>query len=514
MRPPEEITVLPKALIIKAFAMALTLVSMAAFAAGKPKPVIFTDAWRSTGGAWARGAGETRVDAHQQATLTAPLPLKESFEVAVTVRPETDTQAGLILTPAGKHAPTYFLGLDPAHSRALFARKDSAGGSWNLLIIRNAPVKAGVSYRIRLVAHGWRLQGFLHRADVTPPSPEWPFFDVNEASFSGGTLALRAEGPAIFKDLVLDKPAPLPGGPTYTNSGGLIPDIADPDVLKVGKTYYAYGTGGDGIRVYESRDLVHWSGPAGATDGDALSPKDSWGTRWFWAPEVIAIPGGYRMHYTVEQRLAIAESRSPLGPFRQRTKGILGEDVQQIDSHPFTDDDGKQYLYFSRWRDGRGRILVAEMNADGAEMLDDTIKECISQSQPWEHAPVIEAPWVIKHEGTYYLMYSGNGFGDWDYGVGYATAPTPTGPWTKYAYNPVLASNAYVHGAGHHATTQSPDGKETFIVYHSHRDIHNIQPRKLAIDRMRFIANPDGGPDIIEVYGPTLTPQPMPSGSE
>jgi hypothetical protein len=97
--------------------------------------------------------------------------------------------------------------------------------------------------------------------------------------------------------------------------------------------------------------------------------------------------------------------------------------------------------------------------------------------------------------------------------VGYATAPSPTGPWTKYAWNPILASNAYVHGAGHHSVTHSPDGREMFIAYHTHLDLMHVGPRKLAIDRLRFAPNPDGGPDILEVYGPTLTPQPMPSGA-
>lgn len=478
------------------------------------KPMTFNNAWKANGGTWSRSGTEAAVSTDGEAALTRPERLPDAFEAAVTVRADADKQAGLVLTAGGENAPRYFLGLDPAHSRALFARKNPTDKEWSLLVIRNAPVKAGAWYRLRFVARGWRVQGFLHRADAAPVEPEWPFFDVNEATFGGGTVALRAAGPAAFKDFSVAKADPLPKGPTYSNAGGLIPDLADPDVLKVGDTFYAYGTGGPGINVYESKDLVHWSGAVGATDGMALAPKDSWGTHWFWAPEVIAIPGGFRMHYSVEQRLAIADSKSPLGPFVQNPKGILGADVQQIDSHPFTDDDGKQYVYFSRWRDNRGRILVAQMNADGTQMLEDTVQECISQSQPWEHASVNEAPWVIKHKGTYYLMYSGNGFGDWDYGVGYATAPSPTGPWTKYAYNPVLASNVYVHGAGHHAVTKSPDGTETFIVYHSHWNTQSVQPRKLAIDRMRFVPNPDGGPDVIQVYGPTLTPQPMPSGSK
>jgi hypothetical protein len=50
-----------------------------------------------------------------------------------------------------------------------------------------------------------------------------------------------------------------------------------------------------------------------------------------------------------------------------------------------------------------------------------------------------------------------------------------------------------------------------FIIYHTHRDATSVHPRKLAIDRMQFVSDPTGGPDIIRVVGPTTTPQPMPS---
>lgn len=504
---------MPHAVLAAALAAALAVPAATAAARENPKPMTFTNAWKPQGGTWSRNGTEMHVKTDEEAVNVRPGRLDDAFEAAVTVRAETDKQAGLLLTPSGEHAPAYFLGLDPANSRALFARRDHGAKDWTLLVIRNAPVKAGAWYRLRLVARGWRLQGFLHGAGVTPPKPEWPFFDVNEAAFGGGTLALRAEGPADFKDVSVGKAAPLPKGPTYTNAGGLIPDIADPDVIKVGETYYAYGTGGHGIRAYESRDLVHWSPPVGVTDGYALAAKDSWGTRWFWAPEVIPIPGGYRMHYTVEEHLAVADGPAPLGPFAQKVKAPLQPDRKEIDSHPFTDDDGKQYLYFVRWDERGSHIYVAEMTADGTNIKPDTIVDCIGPDQPWEHTRVNEGPWVLKHKGTYYLMYSGNGYSDWDYGLGYATASSPTGPWKKYAYNPVLASNVYVHGAGHHAVTRSPDGAEMFVVYHTHRDTQNVHPRKMAIDRMRFVPNPHGGPDIIEIYGPTLTPQPMPSGS-
>ena len=32
------------------------------------------------------------------------------------------------------------------------------------------------------------------------------------------------------------------------------------------------------------------------------------------------------------------------------------------------------------------------------------------------------------------------------------------------------------------------------------------------MDRIKFVRSPDGGPDLISISGPTVTPQPVPSG--
>ena len=50
----------------------------------------------------------------------------------------------------------------------------------------------------------------------------------------------------------------------------------------------------------------------------------------------------------------------------------------------------------------------------------------------------------------------------------------------------------------------SPDGSETFIVYHTHNSTTAVMPRQLAIDRARFVPA-GGGPDILVVDGPTHT---------
>lgn len=61
--------------------------------------------------------------------------------------------------------------------------------------------------------------------------------------------------------------------------------IADPFVLYYEGKYYAYGTRVNGFEVYISEDLKQWK----RNDIKALSPENSWGTRWYWAPEVYYV---------------------------------------------------------------------------------------------------------------------------------------------------------------------------------------------------------------------------------
>ena len=300
--------------------------------------------------------------------------------------------------------------------------------------------------------------------------------------------------------------------------------IADPHVLKHNGMYYLYGTRqtldsetsyDQGFMVYTSKDLVNWSEPAGVDNGYALTAKNSWGNKMFWAPEVIYHDGKFIMYYTVQERLAIAVSDSPLGPFKQKEQKPLHLETPEIDPHVFIDDNGKAYFYFVRFTNGN-EIWCAEMNDDLMGIKEDTIKHCIGQEQDWEkskHYPgkVNEGAFMIKHKGWYYLTYSANHFRSNDYGVGYALSNSPTGPWKKYENNPILQSNAQVHGAGHHCLVKAPNDDQWFIVYHTHCSLDRVQPRKLAIDRL-FIApaSNENDPDILVVKGPTITPQPLP----
>jgi len=483
-----------------------------------PAPVVFGADWVEYGGAWTLNGNRARVSAADSPKIVATRALPRDFDISLRLRiAEEKGQAGVLFRVTdpveGRDAHNgYWLGLDADLQKAIFGRMSRDGNTWTGLVERGMPVRKGVWYEVRIIAHGDRIRAFVHRQGAPLAKPEWPILDVEDSTHPSGSLGLRALGvDAAFENVVVRRPAPLPKGPTYSNAGGLVPDIADPHVLKWNGEYYAYGTGGHGLRVYRSKDLVHWSGAAGATDGYALHPKDSWGTKWWWAPEVYRKGDGFLMYYSIEEHLGFAEGRSPLGPFVQDPKQPRRADRYEIDSHLFI-DDGKPYIYYVP-RNRGNVIAVAELEDDWKTFKDEAVHEILRQSQPWESDSVNEGPFVLKHKGLYYLMYSGNGFTNPNYGVGFATAKHPMGPWTKYEHNPILRSNAYVQGVGHHAVTTSPDGREMFAVYHTHKSPTDRWPRQMAIDRIRFAPNPEGGPDILEAYGPTLTPQPMPSGA-
>lgn len=279
--------------------------------------------------------------------------------------------------------------------------------------------------------------------------------------------------------------------------------IADPYILNYDGTYYAYGTHGNGFEVYISDDLKHWK------QGEklALSPKDSWGTRWYWAPEVYYVKSKnkFYMFYSVDEHICVATSDSPEGPFVQDKKEPIW-DEKSIDTSLFIDDDGTPYLYFVRFTGGNV-IWVAEMKADLKSIKKKTLKQCISAEDGWEtiRDKVAEGPSILKRNGTYYLIYSANHYQSQDYAVGYATATSPLGPWKKYTGNPILRRDQKVasglFGTGHGAPFVCNDGSYKYI-FHAHWNESKVAPRTSFIADFTF--SDDG---VISIGGELIRPE-------
>lgn len=278
--------------------------------------------------------------------------------------------------------------------------------------------------------------------------------------------------------------------------------LADPFVLYHQGKYYAYGTRVNGFEVYVSHDLKYWK----RYPRLALSPNDSWGERWFWAPEVYYIQSKnkFYMFYSVDEHICVASSDTPYGPFMQEEKKPIVSE-KAIDTHLFIDDDGTPYLYFVRFTDGNV-IWVAEMNEDLRSIKPQTLTKCISAEESWEtvQGKVAEGPSVFKKGGMYYMMYSANHFESKDYGVGYATAASPNGPWKKYSGNPILRRDkpwaSKMVGTGHGAPFLDAQGMYKYI-YHVHANENRVGPRKSNINDMEITK--DG---VVRIFGETVRP--------
>jgi beta-xylosidase len=319
---------------------------------------------------------------------------------------------------------------------------------------------------------------------------------------------------------------------TYENPVAV--SVADPSVVQAGDDYYLYATGAL-FPIWRSSDHVHW------TDvGTAFAERPAWTVssgNWHpWAPAVVRSPGPcpgatapscfvlyyVALHGTLASRphcVGVAVSPSPAGPFTElgplatadgRTIGC-GDDAGSgnIDPAPFVDADGRAYLYVStdRRRDGSG-AWVLEPTISVIPLSDDLLHAAgprtplLKGDGGWELSggrPLVENPWAERRGSRYYLFYSG---GDWRgaYGMGYASASSPTGPFVKAAENPVLRETAAVRSPGGGMIVRGPAGGD-WLVYHGRAGAYE-QPRTLRIDPV--VWNPDG---TVRLAGPTTGPQ-------
>jgi arabinan endo-1,5-alpha-L-arabinosidase len=168
-----------------------------------------------------------------------------------------------------------------------------------------------------------------------------------------------------------------------------------------------------------------------------------------------------------------ARRRGPAGlPVEVAGHGTLvcpADEGGAIDASTFADEDGGRYLLWKNDGNCCGLdtwLYIAPLTADGLS-LAGTSTRLVKQDQSWE-GDLVEAPTLVKRDGTYTLMYSANDYGGNGYAIGYATADSVTGPYTEGA-EPLLTTDAsggrYI-GPGGQDVVVAPDGTDT-LAFHS-----------------------------------------------
>jgi arabinan endo-1,5-alpha-L-arabinosidase len=260
-------------------------------------------------------------------------------------------------------------------------------------------------------------------------------------------------------------------------------DFPDPDVLKVGDTYYAYATntGNKNIQVATSTDLVNWE-----LGRDALPSLPGWADLDFgfvWAPEVTVSADGqtFVMYYTARfkmgeggrQCIGVATSDTPEGPFRSpNPEPFICQHDQggSIDASTFVDEDGSRYVLWKN--DGnccsqRTYLYIQPVSDDGLTLMGEPT-QLITTDKAWEGI-LVEAPTLWKQDGKYHLFYSANDYASPRYAVGYAVSDNVLGPYEKPSPQPFIESSipAGVIGPGGQDIVVGPDGETTWMLYHA-----------------------------------------------
>ncbi len=199
-----------------------------------------------------------------------------------------------------------------------------------------------------------------------------------------------------------------------------------------------------------------------------------------WAPDVFHDPksGRFYLYYTVNKHIGVAVANKPDEIFEDQK--TLYENA--IDAHMHY-EDGNYYLYYVQLPDFR--IHVQQMETPLKKQGNPV--EIISPTEPWEKikGAVTEGPWMLKHNETFYLLYSGTGANSLDYAIGYATANHPMGPFTKYSGNPIVHRNESAFGPGHGCVVKDGAGN-LWSVYHQQKDDSEAWNRFICIDPLWF----------------------------
>lgn len=183
-------------------------------------------------------------------------------------------------------------------------------------------------------------------------------------------------------------------------------------------------------RVYSTTDVVNWTDHGSPLHYSAFSfaRGDAWagqvihrnGTFYFYVP-FTRTSGGHT--------IGVATSSSPLGPFEDALGvPLVQSDCGDIDPTVFIDGDGQAYLYW-----GNPDLCYVRLNEDMVSYSGDVVHVPMTtgsfgvRADSERPTSYEEGPWLYERSGLYYMVFAAGPISEH---IGYATAPSVTGPWS------------------------------------------------------------------------------------
>ncbi|HEU4960511.1 MAG TPA: arabinan endo-1,5-alpha-L-arabinosidase [Sphingomonas sp.] len=285
-------------------------------------------------------------------------------------------------------------------------------------------------------------------------------------------------------------------------SGDLAP-THDPAIIRAGDTYYVYNTIGHYIGIKTSTDLKHWTAA-----GSVFAEIPAWAeqaipdAKGLWAPDISYENGEYRLYYAVSSfgsnRSAIGLATSPtLDPtskaYRWTDRGMVveshaGDDFNAIDPNLVIDAQNGQWLALGSFWSG---IKLFRLDAKTGKPFPGEKPWSIARRPVPAGAPdAIEAPFIFRHGGWYYLLtsydYCCKGASSTYYTV-IARSKAITGPYVGKDGSKAMEGGGTVliradlkeqgrfRGPGHPGVFTDTDGT-TYVAYHAYDKQHDGAP--------------------------------------
>lgn len=241
----------------------------------------------------------------------------------------------------------------------------------------------------------------------------------------------------------------------------LFADYSDPDVIRVGDTFYMTASSFNyipGLPILTSKDLVNWKLVNYALDKidyDKYNiPQHAKGV---WAPAIRYHEGRFYIYYGMpDEGFFMVSTTDPLGKWDEPVLVLEGKGL--IDSCPFWDEDGKTYLIhgYAKSRIGfKSYLGIFEMNPEGTKAItEDHILYNGVETQP-----TIEGPKVYKRNGYYYIWAPAGGVK-----TGWQTVLRSKNIYGPYEEKIVMAQgNSDTNGPHQGGLVDTVNGEEWFI---------------------------------------------------
>lgn len=245
------------------------------------------------------------------------------------------------------------------------------------------------------------------------------------------------------------------GDGTYLNPV-LNADYSDPDVIRVGKSYYMVCSDFHflGMQVLKSDDMVNWKIISQIYKrfdfpGWDENKRYAGGS---WAPSIRYHDGKFWVYFcTYHEGLFMSNASNPAGPWSPLV--CLRNIEKWEDPCPFWDEDGQAYLGRSQWR--AGPIILHKMSSDGTALLDT--------GKTIYYGPVAEGTKFYKRNGYYYLSIPEGGVG-----TGWQTVLRAKSIYGPYEKKVVLEQGqTSINGPHQGALVDTPEGDWWFYHYQS-----------------------------------------------